>query len=379
MDKKIIFLTTAHTCFDDRIYYHQAISLAEKGYAVKIVSFCSDFNGMQNGVEFESYNIITSHSRNEKIEKFVSILSAYKPQVIICSEPLPVFAAKKFKKNSAKTTIVYDITEWYPSKKQLRTVTFPKKIAVFFSLLFINLLAGKKADAFIFGEDSKKFPFNLLFPKKPHIVLPYFPDEKYISYTKKEYNPHSITLCYTGRISKEDGIENFFTAIQLFIQRNPKIKVKILIIGAPKKQDDKAYFESLLQKFAFPNITIEPPKEYTEFTKSIAEADICFDLREINFEYNHCLPIKIFYYGACGKPVIYSDLKAIRKQISIDEFGFLVNPKDSIAIAEKIEFLVYHPIEYSKFSVQARNLFENTYNWQKISSSLFTFIEQIQQ
>ena len=64
---KILFLTTAHHFNDDRIFYHQAKELKNKGFDVKICSLSSDFVGNIDDVEIESYPVIEK-SFSEKIE-----------------------------------------------------------------------------------------------------------------------------------------------------------------------------------------------------------------------------------------------------------------------------------------------------------------------
>lgn len=372
MAQKVLFLTSAHTCFDDRIYYHQAITLANEGFDVKITSLNSEVCDVKNSIEFECYQII-EESNSKKISVFIHSAVAFTPNIIICSEPIAVFAAKTYSRSHA-CTIIYDITEWYPSKKHISNLPMLKKIRVFSTLALINIVAGFKTDAFIFGEQSKKFPFSFLFFYKKQMVLPYFPDSTYIYYTKKQFTPQNITLCYTGRFSREDGIGYFFEAVAHWIRQNPDIQTHLLLIGAPKKQSDIAYFEALVTKYTFAHITIQKPVPFTQFTQSIAEADICFDLREINFEYTRCLPIKYFYYTACGKPVIYSNLKALRPYAHNQDFAHLVTPTDVDSICTILQNYVSNPALYNTHATLARKTFEHSYSWQTIAPQFISFI-----
>ncbi len=91
-----------------------------------------------------------------------------------------------------------------------------------------------------------------------------------------------------------------------------------------------------MNKYTFEHIEIRKPTSFEKFTDALADADLCFDLREINFENNHSLPIKLFYFMGAGKPVIYSDLKGIRKHMGTLSFGSLADPQDAEAISEII-------------------------------------------
>ena len=227
---------------------------------------------------------------------------------------------------------------------------------------------------FIFGENTKKFPLAYLFPFKKQLLLPYFPDDVYISNSLKKLEPMKITVCYTGQISKEKGIENFFNAIDRLHKKRPEVKISILIVGAARKESDELYFANLLSEFSWKDISIEKPISFEKFTESYAKADICFDLRDLNFENNHCLPIKLFYYMASGKPVIFTNLKATRQHVDVSKFGYLVDPENSDLISDLLIGYIEDPEKYDIHAHHARKEYEEKYNWGIIRDSFVNFI-----
>ncbi|WP_294332419.1 glycosyltransferase [uncultured Chryseobacterium sp.] len=370
---KILFLTTAHRHDDDRIFYHQAKALKNEGYQVKICSLSSDFQGTTDGIEIESYPVLDK-STEEKKAVFEKVCQDFQPDSIICSEPLAVIAAKKFKKQKKKVRIVYDITEWYPSLRMIEPFSFPLNIFHAFKFFLIQLYAGFISTNYIFGEDTKKFPLAYFFPFKKKIVLPYYPDDIYIHPNIKALQENTITLCYTGQFSAEKGIGNFFAAADCLRKKKPGLHIHILLIGGARKERDERYFAEQLEKYRFENIKIGKSASFETFTEAYAEADICFDLRTKNYENHHCLPIKLFYYAASGKPVIYTDLKAIRQHIDVSGFGFLVDPEDPETIADCIVKYVENPELYTNHAKNARLAYEQTYNWAAINDVFVNFI-----
>ena len=359
--QKVLFLTTAHHPKDDRIYYHQAKSLVENGFEVKITSLCENLEEISDQIKIESFSIL-HHTFQEKIATFLKICTSFQPNIIICSEPLAIFAAHKFQK-TRKTSVIYDITEWYPAMSMLSHIPYPAKIFHALKFFIVNLYAGFLSSAFIFGEQTKKFPLAYFFPFKRNSTLPYYPDPKFIFSNIKKIDSNEITLCYTGQISKDKGIGNFFKAVDLLRQKNATINIKILIIGSARNENDQFYFENLLKKYSFENIEIRKPSSFENFTKNIAEADVCFDLRELNFENHHSLPIKLFYYIGAGKPIIYSNLKGIRQHLDVSEFGFLVDPKDAEKISDIILDYIKNPELYQNHALNADKAFREKYNW----------------
>jgi len=370
---KVLFLTTAHKYNDDRIFYHQAVELVKQGFDVKICSLCSDFLGTIEQIEVESYPILDQSTKIKK-ETFLKVCQEYQPDSIICSEPIAVIAANTFGKKK-KISVVYDITEWYPSISMLQNYGFLMKMIHGIKFFLIQLYVGFLSTHFIFGEETKKFPLAYFFPFKKKIILPYYPDERFISENMKKLEANQITLCFTGMLSEDKGVGNFFKAIEVLRKRRSDLNIKILIIGSARTEEDEIYFADQLARSSVKNIDIRTPTSFENFTKTFAEADICFDLREFNFENHHSLPIKLFYYMGTGKPIIYSGLKGIRKHMNVSGFGFLVGPKNSSSIADCIEKYLDDPQLYNQHAVTARKEFLQKYNWKVISDSFVIFIK----
>lgn len=371
---KVLFLTTSHSYNDDRIFYHQAKALGDNGYEVKICSLYADYKGIIDGIEIESYAIL-EESIEKKMEAFRKVCDNFNPLVIICSEPLAVVAVKEFVKNN-KISCIYDVTEWYPSMSMLQHYRFPAKIFQAAKFSLIQLYAGFLSTHFIFGETTKKFPLAYFFGLKKQMILPYYPDPVYIKESIKELDPNTITLCYTGQISKDKGIGNFFNAVDKVRQKLPELHIKILIIGSAVDESDELYFSSLLKEYLFDDIEIRKSTIFEQFTEAFAEADLCFDLREINFENNHSLPIKLFYFMGAGKPMIYSNLKGIRKHMGKLSFGNLVDPRNAEDISELIVNYIRNPDLYHSHALNARKEFKEKYNWNVIKNTFVDFVKR---
>jgi glycosyltransferase involved in cell wall biosynthesis len=374
----ISFLTTGHDPFDDRIFYHMAASLSAHGNNVGIISSKQNLKQLAGGIVINSF-AGDDLPKKDKISQFVQRLSEFTPEIIICSEPLAVLAAKQYsKKQSGKIRIVYDITEWYPSKKNLTAYKPPVRWYCFIKLLAFNLWVSKFADSFIFGEWYKSRPYRLLFPQKLFIYTSYYPDLKFISFIKPELQEGKIRLTYSGKISLEKGYGNFFSVLKELAENISDLKIDVKIIGWYESSRDKEDCEIFIRSVS-PNITITilERQSFLNFINLIKETDLFVDLRSDDFENQHCLPIKLFYYAAMGRPVIYSDLKAIRREVEIEKFGFLVKPGNTSRIVQIISEYLKNKESYYEHCINARKLADSNYNWQKISPLFIRFIESI--
>jgi len=371
----ISFLTSGHDPFDDRIFYHMARSLADNNNNVLIISSKADLKNVEDGISLHCFAGDNLSKRN-KIDKFIGILSATDPDIIICSEPLTVLAANKYRsKSDKKIRIFYDITEWYPLKGHLTRYPPGLRILHFFKLLIFNYWVSRFADSFIFGELYKSRPYRYLYPRKSFIWLPYYPDLKIIPYTSPELAEGKLKLHYSGEISISRGYRNFFNVLnRICLERNDLI-IEVTIIGWYQNKKDIADCESFIKSDSS-NLTFKKIKKqsYHEYLHLIKNTDIFIDLRNDSTANKYNLPIKLFNYLAFGRPVIFSDLKAIRRDVDFDNFGFLVKPNDEERITGLIENYLVNKDLYYLHCRNAREAAINKYSWNKIETEFIQFI-----
>jgi glycosyltransferase involved in cell wall biosynthesis len=370
---EIAFLTSGHYPYDDRIFFHLGKTLTKNGHKVEITSSKSALNEVTKGISvncFDGDNL----AKGDKIKYFRERLDNFCPDLIICSEPLPILAAKQYKRKSQKKVIIiYDITEWYPLKQNMR---WTKGCLKQLKLQFFNFCSSCFADGFIFGERQKSKPYRFMFPFNPFTFITYYPDLDYVPYVEPSLTGEKLKLSYTGKLSIEKGFNNFISLIAGLTERFKNLKIEIKVIGWYENNEDRIMFEKRIQSVegnvSFAVLDRQP---FESFWELINDTDIFLDLRERTFENHHSLPIKLYYYCALGRPVIYSDLKAIRREVEIEKFGFLVNPDKTDSVIQVISNYLLDKNLYQDHCRNARKLAEEKYNWQKIAPEFIRFIE----
>jgi len=375
MIPRIAFVNTAHYSFDDRVFYHQALSLQKNGYEVFIISSKHEVDKIVEGVVIKSFND-SKLSQKNKITKITTLLKQINPTIVFCDSPLSVFATRNYKSQTKQLKIIYDVTEWYPSKKNLNGLTTIRRIIKSLMLFSTYLLAGFITDNFIFGEYHKSLIYKTLFFWKKCIFLPYYPSLAYIENQPQNKIQNEVNLLYSGIINKDKGIDSIFSTLNEVIILCPSVIFNLNIIGNFPTNEDKIHFEQL--KLNTPkNIIIKQINhlDFNEFCQTITEADLFFDLRRKDFENNYCLPIKLFYYIACGRPVIYSNLSAITRFIHNFNFGILIEPNDSKSIARYIYKCINNQDFYKEQCENALKASHNKYNWDLIEKRLLDFIQ----
>jgi glycosyltransferase involved in cell wall biosynthesis len=372
----ISLLTSGHLPFDDRIFWHIGKTLSEAGHNVEIISSKSPAREQTEGISLNCFEG-DSLTKKAKTGRFIELLENSRPDLIICSEPLPVIAGNRFRKRSGKHAIIlYDITEWYPSSNNLSPHNFYLRWLVFLKLLAFNIFAAYISDAFIFGEWYKSMPYRSLFPFKSFLILTYYPDLRYLKHTDPQQLNKTLRLVYSGKISVEKGFGNFMNVIRKLSDHHKDLQINLKIIGWYGSEDDRRSCEPLLNvsdKNIF--VEIKGRQEFRDFISEITGTDIFLDLREAGFETHRSLPIRLFYYAALGRPVIFTDLKAIRRDVEIEKFGFLVKPENADTVSDIISGYIANQELYLEHCRNARKLAEGKYNWQLISPAFIRFIE----
>jgi glycosyltransferase involved in cell wall biosynthesis len=318
-------------------------------------------------------------SKRDKIAAFRERLETFNPDISICSEPLPIIAAKQYRKRAGKEIkIIYDITEWYPSARFLKEYHPMVRWFGFLKLMFLNIYACLSVNAFIFGDWYKARPYRFMLPFAPRIFIPYYPDLKYIDHKDSLFSTKTLRLSYSGEISLEKGFGSFMKVTNGLSARYSDLAIEVKMVAWYGSDTDKKECESFMDHDRR-NISISFPgkQELTDFTSSINDTDIFLDLRKVTFENNYSLPIKLFYYAAMGRPVIISDLKAVRRDVEITGFGFLVNPDDTEGIMKIISGYFNNPGLYREHCMNARRLAKGKYNWGKITPEFLSFIESL--
>jgi len=373
--KRICLVTSGHPPFDERIFWKFGKSLTEAGFSVVIICSTQEINKVVDGIIIDGFDS-ESFPKKKKIEKFYSLINQFTPDLIICSEMLPIFAALKFRKQNQKTKVILDITEWFPENVAFK-FTGLKRWIKYFQLLLPYFFILQKVDHLIIGEVSKKKRYDFIASSKPKTIIGYYPIFKYFNYKKPDLSKEETILGYEGVITFERGIKNLLQASVSIADKFPKKKFKLLLFGRFTYQQEETEFRGIISEIKNFPVEIVDWTDYDKMSPVIEKMDICFDLRKRNFIYSNSLPIKIFEYMACGKPFIYSDIKPIRDEMDFEKYGFLVNPDDETEIVNAIEVYLNSPELALQHSMNARKLIEENKNWESESKKLIELVNKL--
>jgi glycosyltransferase involved in cell wall biosynthesis len=371
--EKIALLTTGHPPFDERIFYKFGCSFIQKGFSVSIICSTQTINTITEKISITGFDGSNLNKRR-KISKILNELKIICPDLIICCEPLPILAAKDYQKTTAKKVIIcYDITEWYPENVSLKLPWF-KRIFSYFALYIFNIYVSNLVDILIFSENLKQKRYEFFAPSIKMERIEHYPVIKYFHYSLPKPPIDYLTIAFTGLLTIKRGFLNVIDVLEQVASKN-KYKIILKVIGKFVSNKEESIIKDRLNKVKFIQINFKDWVDYKSLSDNLADVHICIDLREKDFIFNNSLPIKIFEYLACGKPVVYSDIKAITEELDIGSFGYLVNPGNKIKVKEIIANYIANPELLLEHSKNARVAAEQKYCWEKVEEKLLYLIE----
>ncbi len=93
--KKICLVTSGHPPFDDRLFWKFGNSIINVGYDVSIICSTQNIIKVVDGINILGFDS-SALTPKEKINQFVNLIDSVKPDLLICEEMLPAFAAIKY-------------------------------------------------------------------------------------------------------------------------------------------------------------------------------------------------------------------------------------------------------------------------------------------
>jgi len=177
------------------------------------------------------------------------------------------------------------------------------------------------------------------------------------------------TILYIGSLHHWKGIDVLLKSMQ-YLNND----VKLIIVGGTPETINR--YQTLAEKLNINHRVrfegfIPPNKRFDYFSK----VDICvLPLKKFSISSYFTSPLKLFEYMASKKPIVASDLPAIREILSNNVNAILVAPDDPKALSEGISRLLSNHELALRLSHQA-SLDVMEYTWDKRAERIKKFIE----
>jgi len=184
-------------------------------------------------------------------------------------------------------------------------------------------------------------------------------------------NKEKTNILFLSNLDEEKGVLTLLDAANIVLKKYNNVQFNL--VGRTTR-DGCFYFKNKINN----NINILGPKYGKDKFDEYMKNDI-FILP--TYYYNEAFPSVIIEAMACGLPVISTDYVAIPSIVSDGVTGFIIPPRNSEALAEKIIYLLENPSQRMKMGMMGKNKCLKEYSYyaykQKLSDILLNIEEKI--
>ncbi len=282
------------------------------------------------------------------------------------------FVARKLK--SAGINTVYDIADDLPqmirASPQIPSMLRPLGRIIGTVMVNTNIKISKKVTCI---TNSLRDSYNI-----PHDKFQLIPNgvdtELFKSHPSQEFRQRlgigdtDFVAGYIGILREWVDFEPVFAAIKHVSQN--RHNVKVLIVG---EEGGIARVENLAEKYQISDkVIFTGTVPYTMVPEYISCMDACLIPFRDNAVSDGSLPLKLFEYMACGKPVICSRLTGIAQAVG-DE---VLYASDEEEYQKNLEALYNHKELREKMGVKGREFVEQSYSWASIGPKLESILDE---
>jgi glycosyltransferase involved in cell wall biosynthesis len=198
-------------------------------------------------------------------------------------------------------------------------------------------------------EYAKKYKYN----KQIFVIL------HGVFQSKKPQKAHKKTsneILFFGRIKKYKGLEYLIKAEPLIDKKIKNFKIVIAGGGEDFKQCEKLIINKK-------NFVVFNKQISNAFRSKLFEKCGIVVLPYVEASQSGVIPIAYDF----KKPVISTNVGALNDVVIDGKTGFLIEPKDVEALAEKIIWMLQHPKERRQMGINGYNFSKKELSWDKIA------------
>jgi len=354
---RICILTSEHQALDHRVFYKQAVSLANLGHEVHVFG-PHPKNEVRQNVHIHAVPKLKNRLVRKICSSFRFFIRAVKenadvyhfhdPDLIPCGLALRILGQK----------VIMDVHEDYKLALLKKRRYFPEKINPFVATLIDAVIRGSAAlfsSVVVVSEELKNN-----FKGRNVSVVRNFP--LLWDYKKNPAPNRNLKIVYTGNIDESRGCWEILAAFNLFIRKYPQ--AELWMIGQFRDAALEHEFRDSASRIKSVNIPGLMPWEQVKQIQ--CKADIGLLLSSLNKEsHEKFYPVKLFEYLAAGLPVIISRKPFWHRLMEQGGFGSMVEHIDPKDIADALGELAADSHKRETLGLAGRKFVEKHFSWDK--------------
>lgn len=231
-------------------------------------------------------------------------------------------------------------------------------------------------DQFIVISDTLQQLVHQYAPKSKVIKVPIIVEDLADSITKDNSPFDKPYILHTGTLNeRKDGILGLIEGFGKACQQTD-IPIHYLFTGYLEKSPQHEYIQKLLTKYHLEDrVIFLGYLETEELRRYQQHCLLCIINKYKTLQNKYCFSTKLGEYLAFARPAIMTNVGEATNYLKDGINAYLVEPKDTDSIANKILYILNHPEEATRIGNAGRELAMNVFNCDVQAKRLITFFQ----
>lgn len=178
-----------------------------------------------------------------------------------------------------------------------------------------------------------------------------------------------VIVAMVSRMLRDKGVGELVEAARLL--RGRGVRVRVVLAGMPDPQNPTSIREHQLEDWTREGVV--------EWRGAVADIPALWAKSHIAVlpSYREGLPKSLLEAGACGRPMISTDVPGCREIVRHQETGLLIPARDSRALAAAIEHLAADADLREQFGQRARILVQREFSQERVMAETLALYEEV--
>jgi glycosyltransferase involved in cell wall biosynthesis len=306
--------------------------------------------------------------------KIHQVVKTWRPDLVLAREILLAEPAGRVCRRHG-LPLVIDMAEHYPASMRAW-----KKYQRNALLRFLVFRAGvpdyveRRAVAWADGvitvcdEQNARLHASFGYPWERMAVVENTPESGSFAGVRKGVSEPPRVFAYHGHMTAQRGLTNLLRGFILAAQRDPEIR--LLLAGGGESYEELVTLAR--QSGVADRIRFTGRYRFEELASLYGETDVGLVLQPPDESCDHTIPNKLYDYLACGKPVIVSPARPLRRVVEATGSGIALDSCDPEAIAAGIALM--RTLDVRQMSANGLRACAERYHWGHDTDVLLRFL-----
>ena len=380
---KVCVLTTRHHPNDDRIYYKQVLSLANRYSNITLMAPESPGNEpeKEDGIDFQALPPRKGMLGRLRLI-FDAIIAVRRLKPDICHfHDYDLIAAVPFIKFGTKAQLVYDAHEAYADMARISD-KIPKVVRPLIARLveFAEKRAARKCSLVITADDATAESFKIR--QMPTITIFNYPRIEIFRRNlsleqalEERYSDRKV-LIYQGSMGEDRGLSKMVEALPRLKEMDESYL--LMLVGLKNKSMREKTENYARQLGASECLEVIPWVKHIDIASYMRVARVGLIPWQPTEKHMKNIPIKLFEYMVCGIPVLTADLPPIRPYIHQSNAGLLYDSTSPKEMAKGVHEIISDSQAWSRMSDRGFQYVTQSWNWDCMERRLLESYSQLE-